>query len=254
MELSMFLEFPGVLITIGVALLLLSIIIVIIAYATADKKVVIKASKKGKNNNVKTDITGNNGPTLTNNFDVGLNDYQAPVNTNTNSENKNVNNVISGINNYGNRNENSNINNNTIFNNLDNNANNLNNDVNSVYNRTIPNFNSNYVESPIHNNYNKQDINQNMPKQNFMEKEEETEPTIDVFEQEFGPYKDETPKSNVIYDRPYLEESPKHTVTNSYKNNIFDKLRESEPEPKKEPETSFIDQIKKEEEEEIELL
>lgn len=37
MDLSMFLVFPGILITIGIGLLLLSIIIVIIAYKTADK-------------------------------------------------------------------------------------------------------------------------------------------------------------------------------------------------------------------------
>ena len=38
MDFSMFLVFPGILITIGVGLLLLSIIIVIIAYKTADKQ------------------------------------------------------------------------------------------------------------------------------------------------------------------------------------------------------------------------
>ena len=37
MNISMFLVFPGILITIGVFLLILSIIIVIIAYKTADK-------------------------------------------------------------------------------------------------------------------------------------------------------------------------------------------------------------------------
>ena len=38
MNLNMFLVFPGVLITIGVALLLISIIIIVVAYKTADPK------------------------------------------------------------------------------------------------------------------------------------------------------------------------------------------------------------------------
>ena len=38
MNLDMFLVFPGVLITIGVALLLVSIIIIVVAYKTADSK------------------------------------------------------------------------------------------------------------------------------------------------------------------------------------------------------------------------
>lgn len=38
MNLNMFLVFPGVLITIGVALLLVSIIIIVVAYKTADSK------------------------------------------------------------------------------------------------------------------------------------------------------------------------------------------------------------------------
>lgn len=61
MDLHMFLVFPGVLITIGVCLLLISIIIVIVAYKTADKPAKSSLSDVHYEANVKTDGYYDNG-------------------------------------------------------------------------------------------------------------------------------------------------------------------------------------------------
>ncbi len=61
MDLHMFLVFPGILITIGVSLLLISIIIVIVAYKTADKPAKSSLSDGHYEANVKTDGYYDNG-------------------------------------------------------------------------------------------------------------------------------------------------------------------------------------------------
>lgn len=61
MDISMFLVFPGILITIGVFLLILSIIIVIIAYKTADKPIKNSLADKNYEVNVKEDGYYDNG-------------------------------------------------------------------------------------------------------------------------------------------------------------------------------------------------
>lgn len=61
MDLHMFLVFPGILITIGVSLLLISIIIVIVAYKTADKPAKSSLSDGHYEASVKTDGYYDNG-------------------------------------------------------------------------------------------------------------------------------------------------------------------------------------------------
>lgn len=63
MNISMFLVFPGILITIGVFLLILSIIIVIIAYKTADKPLKNSLVASNYDNNIKEkDYYNNENP------------------------------------------------------------------------------------------------------------------------------------------------------------------------------------------------
>ena len=59
MDFSMFLVFPGILITIGVGLLLLSIIIVIIAYKTADKQEPSISNQNSYDKNIKNENNDN---------------------------------------------------------------------------------------------------------------------------------------------------------------------------------------------------
>lgn len=202
MNFSMFLVFPGILITIGVVLLLLSIILVIIAYKTAG----VEEPKPSQLHDI-------NYVNPQNDIDDYINDYGNMDNSTNNDANSNINentnNNINDNTNYNvnddmNANLNNNVNENTSDNNLNENINN--NSNNDINNGSVPEESFNFVpndkeqnleETKIFKFPNKLEPNENetfvkpeITNTDKPEEHENEEDKIDIFEKEFNSFEE----------------------------------------------------------------